>query len=80
MSTRGGRNGRGRGRGGRNSRGRGRGGRGFGRGRSSAYNPYHFASTYENFVAEAKMYPKDEWRNLTRDQQQQVHRKKVEAG
>ena len=35
---------------------------GRGRGRSSAYNPYHFTSTNGPFVAEARIYPADQWK------------------
>ena len=83
MSSRGGRGGRGRFRGGQNNRGRGRGrGRraGRGRGRFTSYNPYHFASTHGPFVAEARIYPSDEWKYLSNDQKQAVQAKKIEAG
>ena len=78
VSTRGGK------RGGRNSyrgRGRGRGARGRGRNRgNSNYNPYQLARTFNDFVPEAKMYPREVWFKLTREQQQSVHQKKADAG
>ena len=78
------RGGRGRSRGGQNNRGRGRsrgrGGAGRGRGRFTPYNPYHFASTHGPFSAEARIYPSDEWKQLSRDQKQLVQAKKIEAG
>ena len=84
MSSRGGRGGRGgrnRFRGGNNNRGRGRGrGTARDRGRSSYYSPYHFANTHGPFVAEARIYPSDEYKNLTREQKQAVQAKKIEAG
>ena len=81
---RGGRGGRGNGRGGRqNSRnGRGRGGRGFGRGRGrNNYNPYQLARSYDpNFAPEARVYSNEEFRNLSRQQKQQVSDLKAAQG
>ena len=74
------------GRGGRNTQGRGRGARGRGgrrgrgRGRASrSYNPYSMARQYGVFQAEARVYPRDQWMNLTQDQRKEVMNKKIEA-
>ena len=73
---RGGRMGSGRG---RSNRGRGRRGRGRGRGASRGYNPYAMARQYGTFVAEARVYPREQWMNLTQEQRKEVMNKKLEA-
>lgn len=73
----------GRGRGGRsyNSRGRGRGrGPNRGRGRGS-YNPYQMARAYvSNFTPEARVYSPEEFKNLSRQQRQQITDLKASQG
>ena len=73
----------GRGRGGRNynSRGRGRG-RGSYRGRGrGAYHPYQLARNYvSNFTPEARVYASEEFKNLTRQQKQQITDLKASQG
>ena len=73
-------NNRGRGRGGRrrgrryrcrgygHGHGRGRGGKGGRGGRRYGYKSYEFASRYGTFLAEAFVYPADQWRLLSLQQ------------
>ena len=73
----------GRGRGGRsyNTRGRGKGrGSNRGRGRGS-YNPYQMARAYvSNFTPEARVYSTEEFKNLSRQQKQQITDLKASQG
>ena len=75
--------GRGRGRGrsgcgrgqGRGTRRRGRGGGG------SRYNPYSMTRPYgNNFTAEARIYPREQWNYFSDDQRNEVHDLKVKDG
>ena len=71
--------GRGRSRGGRGRNSGGRRGRG-GRGRGSrAYNPYQLARQYGKFTPEARVYPREQWINLTQEQKKEVMQKKIDA-
>ena len=72
--------GRGRGRGGRGRHGRGQG-RGRGRGRGN--NPYSLSRPFTggaNFVPEAKIYERDEYKKLSADDQHKIVELKAAAG
>ena len=58
-------------------------GRGRGRGtlRSRAYNPHSIVKNFrESFRAEAKIYSKEEYNNLTPSQKSQIHELKLKSG
>ena len=49
--------------------------------RTRAYNPHSMARNFrESFRAEAKIYSKDEYNNLTPSQKSQIHELKLKSG